>query len=209
MSIDYRLKLLESMEKMRDWLHPSISKISKYGYYYPSACEIFSCAQGEELGHLEFLSQNQYLDRQFFDKVHICPRCLSYQLNFREICPSCHSSNLLLTKQLHHYSCGYVAPETKFRQGLEFKCPKCHEVLRHIGIDYSEPSEVFLCYHCDATSPDSDISCLCFNCENIFDVSCAIKQTLYSYKINVKGVEALERGLVKENVQQFIEIDFP
>lgn len=209
MAADYRIDLLKELAIENQWVSPSISKASKFGYSYQLAKTIFQCADGEELEALEFLARNQYLDRQFFDKVHVCPHCSHYQLNFREICPSCNSSHIQLTKQLHHYACGYVAPEHEFRAGLDYSCPKCHTILRHIGVDYGEPSEAFLCNQCNSIFADAEISCHCLNCSNLFDVNAAIKQTLYSYKLNAKGIIAIEQEEIKELSQNFIEEDFP
>ena len=153
MVVDLRFILLKQVAQYGKWLSPTISQTSKFGYYYSLAQKVFQCDEGDELEYLEFLRSNQYLEKQFFDKVHICPSCFHHQLNFREICPSCNSSHIQLTKQLHHYSCGFVAPEQQYRQGLEYECPKCHKMLRHIGVDYSEPSEIFLCNHCKHVFP--------------------------------------------------------
>ncbi len=209
MDVDSRLKILAYLLDRNDWIEPKVSMVSVFGYAFPEVGELLNCAPGEELSELTFLAANGYLDTRHVDKIHLCPACTHYNLNFREVCTTCASSNIAPTTHIHHYPCGYVAPETEYRRGLDYVCPKCNKVLRHIGIDYEEPSAPMMCSECAAVFSDADVSCLCLNCEARFDVSNAIKHPIMSYQLNPQGVNAVETGRLAESEHHLYAPDFP
>ena len=209
MDDDSRLKILGFLLENNDWLEPQVSRESAFGYAYPEVGDLLKCAPGEEIGDLAFLASNGYLDTRHADIVHLCPACTHYNLNFREVCTSCASSDIAPTTHIHHYSCGYVGPEPEYRQGLDYVCPKCNKILRHIGIDYEEPSAPFMCNECAAIFADADVSCVCINCEARFDVKNAIKHSILRYRINPQGANAFENGKLRESESQLYDPDYP
>jgi len=204
-----RLKILGFLLEKNDWLEPQVSIESACGYAYPEVGDLLNFAPGEEISDLTFLASNGYLDTRHADKIHLCPSCTHYNLNFREVCTSCASSDIAPTTHIHHYSCGYVGPEPEYRQGLDYVCPKCNKILRHIGIDYEEPSAPFMCNECAATFADADVSCVCINCEARFDVRNALKHPILRYQINPQGANALANGKLRESEGQLYDPDFP
>lgn len=209
MGDDSRLKLLGFLLHKNEWLEPRISRESVFGYAYPEISSLLNYMPGEEISELTFLASNGYLDTRHRDKVHLCPACNHYNLNFREVCTSCASSDIEPTTHIHHFPCGYVGPEPEYRRGLDYVCPKCNKVLRHIGIDYEEPSAPFMCHECAAVFADADVSCVCLNCEARFDVGNAIKHPIFQYRINPQGANAVEIGKISESEHQLYDPDFP
>lgn len=204
-----RLTVLRYLLEKNDWLAPEVSTASAFGYTYRELADLLKASPGEEIADLTFLATNGYLEARHADKVHLCPECTHYQLNFREVCPTCQSSDIAPTVHIHHFSCGYVGPETEFRQGLDFICPKCNKTLRHIGIDYEEPSAPFVCNDCGAVFADADVSCVCTNCGARFDVQNAVKHHLMQYRITPQGANAVELGALRESENKLYDPDFP
>ena len=103
-----RLKILRFLLETNDWLIPEVSTQSAFGYVYSELSKLLNCAPGEEIADLTFLATNGYLDTRHADIIHLCPACTHYNLNFREVCTTCQSSDIAPTVHIHHFSCGYV-----------------------------------------------------------------------------------------------------
>ena len=56
---------------------------------------------------------------------------------------------------------------------------------------------------------DADVACLCLNCEARFNVSSAVKNTVYGYRINPRGIDAIDTGVIKESGNQLYDPDYP
>ncbi len=179
-------------------LRPQSSLGSFCGYAYEEAREALGGGPGEEIEHLEHMADLGLLDRQFFDKVHLCPACSSFTLNFREVCPRCASANVSITEMIHHYKCGYVGPESEFRDGVRYECPKCARPLRHIGLDYERPAATYLCHSCREILTEPKVNCLCLKCGNAAGVDKATVRTVHIYRLSAKGALAASRGTMEE-----------
>jgi hypothetical protein len=55
---------------------------------------------------------------------------------------------------VEHVKCGYMDLEKNFRQGERYVCPKCHEEMRKIDVDYRK----------------AGVWCTCSNCSKSFDI---------------------------------------
>jgi len=145
---------------------PILQKDSIKGFFYPKAYFILKVEEkGKELEELEILKTQKILSSDIANKTSLCPYCEHYNLIFREVCPACGSVRIKLVEFIHHYSCGYIGPVDEFIQGNKLVCPKCHEELKHIGVDYDKPLEKYLCEDCGNRFLEPDIDVLCANCK--------------------------------------------
>jgi diguanylate cyclase (GGDEF)-like protein len=209
--MDQRVLLLrELMKEGTKLLKPRISLESFYGYYYPEAQAAFKTRPGEEIEPLNHLVKLGYLDRLFFDKIHLCPFCAHFAINFREACPQCRSADVDIVEMLHHFRCGAVAPETEFRQGIRLCCPKCNRALRHIGVDYERPTSNYLCASCKHIFSEPQVSCLSLKCGQLFEIEKVVTQTISTYRLTAKGTLAATQGVIEEEglSAAFIDTDF-
>lgn len=179
-------------------LRPQPSLASFCGYSYEGVRESLGGDPGDEIEHLEHLADLGLLDRQFFDKVHLCPACSSFTLNFREVCPRCASADVSITEMIHHYKCGFVGPESEFRDGVRYECPKCARPLRHIGLDYERPAATYLCHACRDILTEPKVNCLCLKCGNTAGVDKATVRTVHVYRLSARGALAASRGTMDE-----------
>lgn len=113
---------------------------------------------------LEQLSQSGLLNRQFFERLHLCGQCGSARLAAREVCVGCGSANLREETLVHHYRCAHQAPRSQFQDGQNLTCPKCSRILRHYGVDYDTPSVIHLCKDCHDVVTEPDVSFACIDC---------------------------------------------
>lgn len=174
---------------------PAPSIESFCGYHYPLARDILRVEPGEEIEVLKALADLDLLDREWVDKVHLCPFCHHFALNFRETCPQCQSTHLELVDMIHHYRCGYVSQEREFQDGIHLICPKCHERLRHLGVDYERPQATYRCAACASVFAEPRTSCLSLTCGSAFDVDRAVPEIIYAYRLTPKGVLAAHHGI--------------
>jgi len=190
-----RLHLLREMKKNQvAKLEPVYHLQSTTGYNYPLAARFFNTSDGLESLQLEILTQRKCFQKEFFDKILICPFCKNYNLNIRETCPNCKSADLKIVDMIHHYRCAYTGIEEEFRQGIRYICPKCHIELKNIGVDYDKPGQNYLCESCHTHSPEAETRGQCRACLQIFLVENALRHTMFSYLITEEAFEVCERG---------------
>ena len=96
----------------------------------------------------ESLCGQGYLERTFFDRLHMCGACGSSRFNVREECGKCGSPHLREEAYLHHFTCAYQGPDSDFRQGDDLICPKCRKELSHYSVDYDRPGSALICEAC-------------------------------------------------------------
>ncbi|RMH37988.1 MAG: diguanylate cyclase [Nitrospirae bacterium] len=178
-----------------DTLVPTPTVDSFCGYQYGPARDILHVNPGEEIDLLKRLAELELLEREWVDKVHLCPFCRHFALNFREACPQCRSTHLELVEMIHHYRCGYVSQEREFQDGIHLVCPKCHERLRHLGLDYERPQANYRCDACGFVFTEPQTSCLSLTCGREFPIEQALQEIIYAYRITPKGVLAAQQGL--------------
>lgn len=181
---------------------------SSYGYSYDDARQHFECPPGAEIEHLEDLATRMCLERTFFDRIHLCPQCQHYAINFREICPSCSSSDITRVEMIHHFKCGHVAPSREFLSGLDYICPKCHTQLRHIGTDYDKPAEAYYCNASRDTFTDPKTDCVCLYCGLNFRVEMLLSRDIYAYTISDRGLLAAQTGQLYEAGLDAVLLDY-
>jgi len=194
-----RMGLLMKMinEKTKS-LTPDYNMASFSGYFWPYAAEFFDVKDGSEINHINFLNDKGCFDREFFDKVLLCPHCGHHDLNVRETCPSNHSTNISVAEMIHHFRCGYVGTEAEFQQGIKYVCPKCSAELRQVGIDYDKPGQSYICHDTKEKFTEPDVWCQCRNCKKQFAVDDAVRHDIFTYVLNERGKQTLETGRFSE-----------
>ncbi len=166
-------------------LVPKVCRDAKLGYVYPEAAHILQPEEvGGEIFILESMAKSQFLERVFYDTIHICPKCGHHDLNFREVCPNCEYGDIVQKKMITHLGCGYRGPGEEFRQGNEYRCPNCEDALHKAGEDFEvTPSATHVCKGCREEFIDPLVNCRCMNCDHQFDVVSALVRKIYSYKL--------------------------
>ncbi len=203
-----KIELLKRLSETPDKeLLPLPDIHSSFGYSYPEAREILEASAAETDQHLADLSLKGCLEKNFYTNIHLCPFCNVYNLSFMEVCPDCKNPDMTMTELIHHFKCAYVGPKQEFQRGMELVCPKCEEVLRHIGVDYEKPSESFVCNVCAVVFPQPGINCFCLNCQKQFKLAEAILRSVYRYKITPRGKMAAATGNLYETTldQAFLD----
>lgn len=130
----------------------------------------------------------------FFDRFHVCPRCESARMNVREECAKCRSSDLTNEPYLHHFTCAYQGPETKFRRGKDLVCPKCRRELTSFSIDYDRPGAMMICGSCQHASSEPAVGFVCLDCCAHADGQGCRTRDMFSYELSDEGVGLAQYG---------------
>lgn len=142
----------------------------------------------------ERLCESGWLDRTFFDRLHVCPRCGSSRLNVREECSACRSPQLAEESFVHHFRCGLQATERHFVQGEALICPKCRRRLRHFGVDYDRPGSARTCRACQHVDADARIGFTCIDCGAHSDAAQVTVRDWHGYSLTAAGEQRLLGG---------------
>jgi len=186
---------------------PVLQKDSIKGFFYPKAFYIFfPIEKGMELDELENLKLHKILTSEITNKTSLCPFCEHYNIIFREVCPSCGSVRIRLVEFIHHYSCGYIGPVDEFIKGDKLVCPKCHEELKHIGVDYDKPLEKYLCDDCKARFLEPDIDVLCANCKKSFTPEEVKSEFIHKFFLTSFGKLVAFEGRLPLNVFEEVTV---
>ncbi|MFQ5787345.1 MAG: hypothetical protein ACE5H1_05135, partial [Thermodesulfobacteriota bacterium] len=175
-------------------LEPIIQPNSSLGYYYPLFRLSMNSINSNDAELLEDLEEALLIKGKLIDKVHLCPYCQHVQINFRELCPNCHSLKIGEENTIHHFRCAYTGRERDFKQRYALICPKCDEELRHIGVDYDKPSVNLWCDDCDSAFSEALMNGLCLNCGNTFSTEELVFKPIKAFSITPKGSRAAEEG---------------
>ena len=129
--------------------------------------------------------------KDFVERIHLCPFCNNSHLYYMEACPKCDSSLLKEEPVLHHFRCANISPESSYAYDGELRCPKCHQFLRHIGVDYDRPSNVYTCQECSHTFLHTRMKVYCTSCKKTYRPSDLLPLDVYSYEFTSEGILAL------------------
>ena len=155
---------------------------SQIGYHYPEVEAIVGDPSLAE-PFLEGLYDSGVLERKLFDKIIICPKCDSANVSFRYCCPFCKSFEIEKSSLVEHVKCGYMDLESNFCQGNKYVCPKCHEEMRILDVDYRKAGVWCSCKSC-GKSFDIPISAnFCRNCHANSTFEEASIEDVYSYTL--------------------------
>jgi hypothetical protein len=174
----------------------------KIGYYFPIVQEIIGDISKVE-SFLEKLVEDKVLIRKLFDKVIYCPHCGSAGISFRYCCPFCKSFNIHKSSLIEHVKCGYMDIEENFRKGAKFACPKCHEDLKRVNLDFRKAGVWCACNDCKKSFDIPVPEHYCTNCNNASTFEEAIIKDVYSYTLgkNVKGPESSKASIVNPIIE--------
>lgn len=197
--LDYliALKTLQFMVSRNVDLNPVVMPKSKFGYVYPLITVNFPERDDARMFEIiDFIEKRNLADSRFVDRIHLCPDCYSSFINFRETCPKCGSSNLSVDDLIHHFSCGYVGPESKFKVEDKLICPKCGKTLKHIGMDYDKPSIIYTCKDCNYNFQEPEITGFCFYCGTSSPVDNLIKRDIKSFRVSQVTINCAINGII-------------
>jgi len=160
----------------------------QFGYRYPTVEAIVGDASRVE-GFLSELYGSGILEKTLYDKVILCPKCTSPNVSFRYCCPFCKSFNIQKSSLVEHVKCGYMDLEANFRQGDKYVCPKCHEVMRTIDVDYRKAGVWCTCNNCSKSFDIPVSEHFCRNCHatSTFEESSIKEVYAYTLNENVRG----------------------
>jgi hypothetical protein len=143
---------------------------------------------------LEALADLDLLRRRFFSRTHACGRCGSARLHAYEACPACGGGNLVDEPIVHHYRCGWQAPESRFADGRLLVCPKCRRELRHFGVDYGKPGIAVVCRGCGAVEDEPLANFACLDCAAVTPSADSSPTDWHHYELTEEGLRALRDG---------------
>lgn len=141
-------------------------------------------------------TQGFLVKKGLVDRIRFCPHCYTGNLNYIDSCPVCKSIDFTKNKMIHCFTCGHVAPEEKFKNGMMFICPRCNANLRHIGSDYDRPLESYSCNSCSEHFIEAEVKAHCFNCHQKSATEELAVRHLYHYGMTSKGKKAVQLGVV-------------
>ncbi|HEY5795820.1 MAG TPA: hypothetical protein VIU82_12460 [Bosea sp. (in: a-proteobacteria)] len=175
--------LLARMYSRNEGLKPVYDTTSRDLVRYPVAGALANVSETATA-----LFEKGYLVRSFFDRIHCCPQCRSGHMSVREECHSCLSPHIREELVVHHFQCAHEAPESHFRTGSGFECPKCARTLRHIGLDYDKPGSITCCQDCGAINDKPNVGFKCIDCEAHSAADQVPARTWYTYSMTSAGM---------------------
>jgi len=192
----------------RTRFEPVLQESSSLGYVIP-IFELFSRKGVYQFGEYVSFYQSMYEKGyikvvRFINKIYLCPKCLHSHLLYIESCPRCHNSDIKGESVIHHFRCANISPEHTYNFGGQLRCPKCHQLLRHIGVDHDRPSVVYTCSHCDNMFLQPQMSVVCTACHSTSEVSDLTPHDITAFEFTPSGREAM----VSPNIGFTIYTDF-
>jgi predicted RNA-binding Zn-ribbon protein involved in translation (DUF1610 family) len=172
-------------------VRPSSNLDTKDGFGYPQAENILESTTPEVVDTLEFMANEDILERNICEHILFCPKCQSPKLKTGFGCPKCGSENIARGRILEHLSCRNNSLEEDYSKNGKYVCPKCQQELRFLGTDYQSLGIHYKCRECGGISKDAATNMKCLQCSNLFPETEAKEIVLYSYRLN----EARKRQL--------------
>jgi hypothetical protein len=155
---------------------------SQSGYRYPAVEAIVGDASQVE-PFISKLYESGILERKLYDKIILCPQCGSANISFRYCCPFCKSFDIQKSSLVEHVRCGYMDLEPNFRQGDKYVCPKCHEEMLRIDVDYRKAGVWCSCKYCNKSFDIPVSEHFCRNCKATSTFEEASIKEVYSYTL--------------------------
>jgi hypothetical protein len=171
---------------------PSTNAATKDGFGYPQAEKILESTTSEVVDTLEFMANEDILERNLQEKILFCPKCQSPNLKPGLGCPKCGSGNIAKGRILEHLSCRNNSLEEDYGNNGKYICPKCRQELRFLGTDYQSLGINYKCRECGGISKDAAFNMQCLQCSNLFPEGDAKEIVLYSYRLNEEKKRQLQ-----------------
>jgi hypothetical protein len=153
---------------------------SQTGYRYPAVEAIVGDASQVE-PFLDELYSAGILEKKLYDKIIFCPKDGSANVSLHYSCPFCKSFDVQKSSLIEHVKCGYMNVEANFRAGDKYVCPKCHEELKKIDVDYRRAGVWCTCRDCGKSFDIPVPVHFCRSCQSNFTFEDAIIKDVYSY----------------------------
>ncbi len=168
---------------------------AKFGYRYQAVEAIAgNAADSETL--LRRLYEVGILERKLFDKVLVCPKCNSANVSVRYCCPYCKSFDIRKSALMEHVKCGYMDVEENFNKGGRLTCPKCHDDLKKLEVDYRRAGIWCTCKDCGKSFDIPVTSLFCRGCNLNFAFEDTIIKDVYSYTLREEARQEVALGWV-------------
>ena len=201
--MEYLFKMLQFLYTRDEQITPQPNRKSKIGYHFPMLSRLIKDEDSQLVYKvIEDADHKGYLATAHFDKIHLCD-CGSAHHTIRETCKSCGSIDLHVEDLIHHFQCAYVGPESDFRDEDEYNdqlnCPKCSKVIRHIGIDYDKPSQIYQCSTCNHRFQEPAYTYHCLDCDSVRELRHLNEHAVSNLSITSKGTNLVLKGLPKAN----------
>ena len=165
----------------------------KLGYRYPTVEPIVGDASSAET-FLNRLHAAGILERRLYDKIIYCSKCGSANISIHHCCPYCKSFDVQRSALIEHIKCGYMGVEENFRKGNKLACPKCHEELRKLDVDYRKAGMWCTCNDCSKSFDIPVTAHFCRNCHANFTFEEAVIKDVYAYKLREEAKEEAAVG---------------
>jgi hypothetical protein len=189
-----RLEVLRYLVSEGEALEPWPDADALGGHAWRGVDEILGLPLGGGRDVLEELADFGLLERELFNRIHLCPSCSSCRLNFRETCPACESIALQTEGLIHHFACAHGGLESEFRSGRDLVCPKCKEVLVRLGEDFERPHQTYVCRKGNHLFEDPRIEGQCLDCDHVAEAGDLIVRDVHGYRATESAHKALELG---------------
>lgn len=154
----------------------------KHGYRYPTVEAITGNAANSE-AFLRKLYEAGILERELFDKVILCSKCSSASVSVHYCCPYCKSFDIRKSALIEHVKCGYMDVEENFNKAGKLTCPKCHDELKKLDIDYRRAGIWCTCKDCGKSFDIPVTELFCRDCHLNFTFEDAIIKDVYLYTL--------------------------
>ncbi|MGE7990572.1 diguanylate cyclase domain-containing protein [Pseudomonas sp. NPDC089554] len=165
------------------------------------------CLAGEATNSLALvrdLAQRGLLESTaLIDRIRLCRRCGSGQLNYVDVCTECNSLDIRRQASLHCFTCGHIGRQAQFLKDGALVCPNCVTRLRHIGSDYDRPLENYTCNQCQAFFIDADIEARCLDCGEAHSPEQLHVREIRDYQLSEAGMLAARQGLERDSEPLF------
>lgn len=167
----------------------------KRGYRYP----LVETIVGEPAKVDAFLNRlflAQILDRRLYEKVVYCPKCYSPNVSVHYCCPYCKSFNIQKSALIEHVKCGYMDVEENFHKNGKLVCPKCHEELKKLDVDFRRAGIWCTCKECEKSFDIPITMHFCRECQGNFSFEDIEIKDVYSYSLKSQAKEEAALGWV-------------
>lgn len=161
----------------------------KHGLRYPDVEEIIGEPHPGEEEFLARLYDAGILNRELYDSVLYCANCGSANVSIRYCCPYCKSFNIRKSSLIEHVKCGYMDVEEKFCVEKKLVCPKCHEELTKMGVDYRKAGVWCTCNNCGKSFDIPVPHHFCRECRHVFPFEQAVFKEAYAYSLNEEAIK--------------------
>lgn len=175
----------------------------KLGYRYPLVEAIIG-GPTEAEAFLDRLHNAGMLERKLYDKIIYCPKCKSSNISTRYCCPYCKSFNIQKSSLIEHVKCGYMDVEQNFQKDGKLVCPKCHDELRKLDVDYRRAGIWCTCKECSKSFDIPVTMHFCRDCRADSTFEEVLIKDVYSYTLREEAnvgwvIIAPIRELLEEN----------